>query len=356
MYSTLLSMRHRAARRAMLAFAGTVLIAACDTDEPVAPKPAAVPEAAQSALLPSKTGNIVIKIFDQNQNPWTQPFSGFQITGPTVATWGVDDNQQPDTDPTTGVLLLKSLAPGTYKVCEFGPAIGFGVVGNSCQTTQVFAGATSGLFFVNAPDAYLQWAVRDNAWNPIGGATFTLDSTNVLIGHVGDNVSPDADAAVGIYGLKLPFEAKYKMCLLWLPAGYVLAPNQTGCVEKDVKMGTGWDLGSILLVPIHSAFWNVTDGISLIGPATFKVLSGAISIDVVDNAVNDYNPTLGQVAVKLPAAGNYSVCEMVPPLNHWNAQPSCKRITVSAGVPTNAGTFVNPEKQVYYPGGRTGNE
>jgi len=340
----------------MLAFAATSLLGACDTDEPVAPKPAAVPAAAQSAKLPSNTGNIVIKIFDQNQNPFTKPFSQFKITGPTTATWGVQDDQLPDTDPTTGVLLIKSLATGMYKVCEIAPPIGYGVVGNSCKTTQVFAGATSGLTFVNAPDAYLKWDVRDNAWNPVGGATFTLDSTNVLIGHVGDNVSPDADPAVGIYGLKLPFEAVYKLCVAWLPAGYVLAPNQTGCVEKDLKMGTGWDLGSIRIVPTHSAFWNVTDGITLIGPSTFKVQSGAISIDVVDNVANDYNPTLGQLAVRLPAAGDYSVCEMVPPVNHWNAQPRCKPITVVAGVSTNAGTFINPEKQVYYPGGRTGNE
>ena len=69
-----------------------------------------------------------------------------------------------------------------------------------------------------------------------------------------------------------------------------------------------------------------------------------------NNGVNDRDPALGKLAVALPEAGAYSVCETIPPVNHWNAQPACKRITVAAGMPMSPGTFINPEKQVYVPG------
>ena len=347
MYAALPFLRIRGRRLSMLAFAGTALLAACDTEQPVAPKPAVIPTAAQPALGPGKSGNIAIKLLDQNQNLLTTPFSQFKITGPGGNTWYASDNDpQTDADTTVGLLVIKSQAPGQYKACEVGPPIGLGVVGQSCQYTDVFIGSTSGLFFYHGTAGYLKWTVTDNGWKPIGGTVFRLDSTNVTIGDVGDNAPADADPAVGIFGVNIPFEAVYKVCVFSLPAGYVLGPNQPSCFSHEVKMNTGWDLGNFYIVPIYSATWNVIDGVSLIGPSTFQVVSKGINITVVDNLANDYNPTLGQIAVKLPNAGDYSVCETVPPANHWNATPSCKRIKVAAGVPALPGTFINYEKQV----------
>jgi hypothetical protein len=328
------------------------VLAACDNDEAVAPKPAAVPTAAQPQLLPGKTGNLVIKTLDQNQNILTQTMASFEINAPSK-TWWANDNMDADADTSTGVLVYKSLVPGSYKVCVFSTPSGYGLVGSRCQYTQVYAGSTSGLFFTYAPEAVLKWTTAlDNPWNYVGGATFRVDSNNVTYQYVTDNVPSDVDPAPGVFQIPIWFEGTWTVCVDKLPAGFVLAPNQPPCKSKDVKMNTGWHLGPFFIVPIFSARWNVTDGLSLIGPSTFKVQSGLIDIDVVDNGVNDYNPVLGELGVKLPKAADYSICEIVPPANHWNATPSCKRVTVVQGVPTAAGTFVNPEKQVYYPGGR----
>ena len=70
---------------------------------------------------------------------------------------------------------------------------------------------------------------------------------------------------------------------------------------------------------------------------------------MTDNDPTDRDPALGKPAVALPQAGDYAVCETIPPLNHWNATPACKRITVAAAMPMSPGTFINPEKQVFVP-------
>jgi len=57
----------------------------------------------------------------------------------------------------------------------------------------------------------------------------------------------------------------------------------------------------------------------------------------------------GKVAVKLTAAGTYSICETVPPNGYWNAQPACTQIPVATGEPVWTEYFVNPEAQVYKP-------
>jgi hypothetical protein len=110
--------------------------------------------------------------------------------------------------------------------------------------------------------------------------------------------------------------------------------------------------------PTFSAYWQVTDGTvgadfhyNLIGPSTFTVVNalGGAPITVVDNGVNDIDGNLGKVAVKLPAAGTYSICETVPPNGYWNAQPACKQVPVATGEAGWAEWFINPEKQVYKP-------
>ena len=61
MYDALPSLNRRARRLSSLALMGVALVAACDTDETVAPKPAAlaaIPAAAQPQLGPGKTGSI----------------------------------------------------------------------------------------------------------------------------------------------------------------------------------------------------------------------------------------------------------------------------------------------------------
>lgn len=356
MYDALPSLNRRARRLSSLVLMGVALVAACDTDETVAPKPAAaptIPEAAQPQLLPGKTGSIAIKLFDQNKNLITgQYYTGFEIKSPSGKIWWANDNLQNDADSTWGVLVLKSLVPGQYRVCATSMPYGYGVVGQTCRYPGVYAGSTTGAFFDYAPEAVFKWEVKDDGGNLIGGTTFRVDSTNVQFQNVTDDTPPDVDPVSGQFTIPIRFEGTWTACLDQLPAGYVIAPNQPKCASRDVKMQTGWHLGTFLIVPIYSANWTVTDGVTAIGPSTFEVLSGAIKITVVDNGMNDYNPTLGKMAVKLPSAGPYSVCEIIPPVNHWNANPSCHRIAVEDGVPASAGYFINYEKQVYYPGPR----
>jgi hypothetical protein len=355
MYVALPSMRRRTHRLASLAIFSVALLAACDSDKPLAPKPATVPTDATPQLLPYKTGTLVLKLVDQNQNivPQLLPdvHARFAITGPNNKTWVATDDSLPDSDPTPGMLVLKALVPGVYKACEISTPFGFGVVGQSCLYTQVYSGSTSGLHFVHAKEADRLWSVMDEVSNYVGGTVFQLDSTNVTMGQIADDDWPsDMDPGTGRFHLILKYEATYKLCLKQVPPGYVQYAGQDPCVVTSVKMNTQEKFPTFRVVPTYSANWTVTDGITLIGPSTFKVFKGLGGFLVVDNGVNDRDPALGKLAVALPEAGEYSVCETIPPVNHWNAQPACKRITVAAGIPMSPGTFVNPEKPVYVPG------
>ena len=72
-----------------------------------------------------------------------------------------------------------------------------------------------------------------------------------------------------------------------------------------------------------------------------------ISIDVVDNGLNDLDPRPGITWAKLPKAGVYTLCETKPPAGHWNANPACRTLNVAADVPANGGQyFYNYEAQV----------
>jgi hypothetical protein len=138
----------------------------------------------------------------------------------------------------------------------------------------------------------------------------------------------------------------------------VFPANKPTCVTQDIKMETGVaDFGTFTVYPTLSASWKVTDGsvdannqYNLIGPSTFRVsFPGGSTANAVDNGNADYDPAVGRIAVQFPFAGNYTICEIVPPVNHWNAQQPCKQFTVVAGVPVDLGYFINYEKQVFKP-------
>jgi hypothetical protein len=213
--------------------------------------------------------------------------------------------------------------------------------------------------FINPTIARLRWKVVDAWQNYVGGATFALqDSNATVIATFVDNAAPDIDPTPGKFEVKLPTEGVYQLCTVTPPAGYVYPGQQVFCMGHLVQHGQITTSPPYTVYPLFSAYWGVTDGTvdanfypTLIGPSTFKVTSsgGAFTVNVVDNGLNDIDTTLGKLAVKLPAGGYYSVCEIVPPPNHWNAKPSCKRINVTSGVPEWAEWFVNPEAQVIYP-------
>jgi hypothetical protein len=361
MFSNLLSARHGALRLSSALVAASAFLAACDNDsQPVAPKAppvASAPVAGDPSLSPRVSGNIVIKLIDKNKNLISTGTAQLKITGPSNNTFWMYDNDASDSDSTTGQIVLKHLSTGTWKVCEVGPPNGYGVVGSFCQTTDVYVGATSGLFYTNAPITILTWSVKDNGANLVGGATVTLDSNNVVIGQILDNSPSDGDPVAGKFELPIPYETNYRICFTTAPQGYVLYPGQQTCFSGAIKMGMGVvDWGTFVVAPNLSASWKVTDGTvdangqpTLIGPAGFRLTLGATSVDFADNGPADYDPTVGKIAVQLPFAGTYTICETVPPVNHWNANPACKQLNVASGVPVDLGLFVNYEKQVFKP-------
>jgi len=334
-------------------------LGACDTDKPIAPTIKEAPKAAAPSLDPSKTGAVVIRIVDAANNVIPITGGGFTVEGPGQTTWSIMDagpnDQQYDADPAGGVIWIKNLAPGQYKFCEALPPAGYGVVNPRCQTTGVYVGSTSGLWFKNLPVAHIKWVVTDYASNLIGGASFTLDSNNVKVVTVGDGSFWDTDPAPGKFDVKIPYESYWKLCVTTPPAGYLFPINAVTCVANNIKQGTVQDFGNFGVNPVYSVYWKVADAAyTLIGPSTFQLKSadGLYNFSAVDNSINDFDPVLGKIAVKLPGAGGkfWSICETVPPANHWNAQPACKRISVASNQPASADYFINPEKQVYYPG------
>ncbi|MGH7710123.1 MAG: hypothetical protein ACREOG_02505, partial [Gemmatimonadaceae bacterium] len=65
-----------------------------------------------------------------------------------------------------------------------------------------------------------------------------------------------------------------------------------------------------------------------------------------DNGQNDYDNRPGRVAVNLPVAGSYLICETQAPPNHWLQKRPCNTHTVAYAVPKWVGWFINHEAQV----------
>jgi hypothetical protein len=357
MYDALPSYSRSARALLALAFGSVALLSACDTDQAVAPSPAATaPSKPNEALSPLNSGNLVIKVVDQNQNPITNAafVTGFKVTGPNNITWVEWDEDGKDYAPGMGVVLRKNMTPGLYKVCEFSPPPTYGVVGMSCRFANVYVGATSGVVFTNLPATHVKFTIKDQSQKLIGGfASFNLDTSGVaLVQGVTDNGALDLDPVEGKVDVEVRFESTFKVCVNQLPFGYILLPNQPACVSKSIKMGAGTvDYGNFGIIKQFSASWQVTDWVGgLLGPSTFEIyFNGNYITDFVDNVSWDDDPTLGKMAVTLPFAGDYKVCEKVPPAGHWLPQQPCKQFTVASGVPVSLGNFVNPEAQV--PGG-----
>jgi hypothetical protein len=248
------------------------------------------------------------------------------------------------------------LEPGLYKVCEIQPVAFYGISSPACKSTGVYAGATSGLFFLALPIARVQWTVVDFIPTVVGGAVFTLaDSTTKVIAMFVDNSFTDSDPVPGAFQLQLYIDATFTVCQSSPPPGYYFIAANTVCKTFTTKQGTVTTLANTIAYPIASAVWRVTNGVkdindqlTLIGPSTFTVSGGpnSVIIPIVDNGPDDFDARVGRLALKLPATGIYSICETVPPVGYKNAAPSCKRIPIATGVPGNGGYFTNQELQV----------
>lgn len=358
MSKTLLSFPRAALRLSRFAVAGVAFVAACDDNQPAAPKPPTIPATAKAAVISPKTGSLVMKVFDEKQALITTSPATFNVVGPNSATWTLRDGFVNDSDPTVGVSLLTGLTPGLYQVCETEAPVDYAIAKPACGSVTIYANATSGLYLVNPHLPKITVKTVDFVPNPVPWATFTVkDSSNVYQTIIQDNDGIDLDKTFGTVTMQLPFEGKYTLCQAGPPPGYAYPVAQIKfCFDFTVKNAEVKQVATFTVYPIASAYWQVTDGTininnfyNLIGPSSFKVYAANQTwTDVTDNGLNDIDPTLGKVAVKLPVAGSYQICETTPVPNHWNANPACKPITVATGVPAWAEWFINYEKQVFH--------
>lgn len=340
------------------------LLAACDNDEPVAPKAAQVPTSAQPALYPIRTGGLRMTAVDDAGTLVSGDGTVFKVTDSQNNTVIVQDQLFPkDADPKKGVVVVMGLAAGVYNVCQSGWAEGYLLGTQPCVTANVAPGVVKDAgTFVNPrqPKVSIS-ATAVGTGKLLGGGTFIIkDSLGMGINVVGDNGGPDYDKADGKFLVYLPNQGKYRVCVHTFPAGGMVPVAQLPYCSADFQVvyGQTFTVPPFVFNPQWSGTWGVTNGYQdangywPIGPSSFKVYNPVIHAwwDIVDNGWNDHDPTLGKIHMSFPNGGAFSVCEVTPPPNHWNAQPNCKTLNiVTAGLPASAGWFINPEKQVYMP-------
>ena len=341
MKATLISFDRRGLRRSSLALLGAVTLAACDDERPLplGPNPTSAPTEA-SLAKGVKGGTLIITMVDQNQSTVGTLGGQFTLAKTGQPTYFGVDNGPGDGDAATGVIQRNGLVGGAYTVCQTVAPTDYVMANPACQSVLVIAGGVAQLQFVNVTMARATFRTIDYAFNYIGGAEFKLrDSTAAVIAQFVDNTGPDLDPNPGRFDLKFAVEGTYSICPVTPPPGY-LFPFPAGCVGFQVTHGKESPMPEFWVYPPYSAYWHVTDGTwtpdfyaVLIGPSTFEVTGNAYTATIVDNGANDFDTRLGRLAINLPDEGWYTVCQTVPPINHQNATPSCKRIEVKKAVP-----------------------
>jgi hypothetical protein len=203
----------------------------------------------------------------------------------------------------------------------------------------------------------VQWATVTNVGTLTGpGSTYTVKDSLGGGWTVTDNNWPDSSPQDGSLQKSLSHPGTWTICQTAAATGYVLPAGQT-CSKVVVKWGDiGWGGEFVNNLP-YSANWGVTEGV-VDASNNYVPLAGAKftvqyqrslnKTPVDDNGQNDYDPRPGRVAVKLGAAGTYTVCESQAPANHWLPKPPCKTINVTYATPAFVGWFITPESQVIY--------
>ena len=338
-------------RRSALAVVGAVVVTACETDKPLAPR-AAEPTSASLALAPSKDkGSLSIKMLDQNGQLVKAPGARFTVTAKGGLTFNAIDNGVQDADPVVGAVRIAGLTPATYLVCEIIPPPGY-VQPTECASATVGGIIASQVTFLNLTIARVSWTVKDFVGNLVGGMQFTGSDTVGKTDTITDNLPPDLDPKPGRVEV-LARPGNYVVCETKLPAGYVYLPGQTNfCLGGAAEHGKVTNIVDFTIYPEVSAFWYIIGdgqdslGIPLgVGPSQFEVRNAGSTVVkmIPDNGVEDFDLRVGRMAVKLPAAGDWSICQKAAAPNRKIATPPCVRVTVNYGDPKMVGWFYNPE-------------
>jgi hypothetical protein len=352
------------ARRRQLGVCGALLaasvLAACDNNEPTSP--AATPKA--TAANASRGGQIqpaVIswKMLDEKNAVVKYDGAMFEVSGPYGYHKIFYDNSYPeDGDPALGQVKLVGMNDGQYKICQVDVAMGFTLLpASQCFSGYLGVGAQLTFTFFNPRPPYVQWdAVTDVGTLLGGGATFTVKDSLGSGPTVTDDQWPDNPPQPGALQIGLAHPGTWTICETQAPAGYLIPAGQP-CSKVVVNWGDiGWGGSFVNSLP-YSMNWGVTEGVVdannnyvPLGGAKFTVQYGRSlsKTSVDDNGQNDYDPRPGRIAMKLGAAGTYTVCEVQAPANHWLPKPPCKTVSVAYATPAFVGWFITPESQVIY--------
>ena len=346
------------ARLATLALCGVGFLAACDTDQPVAPKVPAMPADASPSVRTTTTGSLAWQVVDIN----AALIGGaqFKVVGPMRSTWIVADNGPADSDPAAGKFKVAGLNPGRYTVCETAAPAKYVLPATPCSSVDVAQGVTSTLKdFVNLHLPVYSTEYADIRNNLVGGGSVMIkDSLGAVIMSITDNDATDENPTAGKFQVTLPAPGKYSQCVLMPPPNYVFPPNQIFfCQSFTAYVNGGNHIGPWTVSPLGSVYWSVIDGFyppnntpGYVGPSTFKITKSDLTFtaDVVDQGANDLDGMVGRVYAKLPGPGTYTICETVAVPNHYLANPACRTVDVVLGVPKWADFFINGLQQVIY--------
>ena len=348
MHASLPSVDRRGRRLSSLVLAGAALLGACDTDRPVGPNPAAIPEAASSARV-AKGGTLIITIVDQNRKAPTTLAAQFTLAKSGGPTYFAVDNGQTDADNAIGVIHVKNLL-GTFNVCQTVAPTDYVLPNPLCQSVTVAPGVTAQLLFVNLTVARLSWDVNlKYSLQPVGplaGAAFIGMDGGGALDTIVDNSPKDLDPAPGKFEVKV-YSGVYDLCPLSVPATFMWpgpTPPNNGCIGLPVPHGQDTFLAEYSAIPEYSAHWAAQDHVNFqfAGPSTYEVkggTSGTFVATVEDQGKYDLDPALGQVWIQLPEDGDYEVCQTVAPPGLKVADWTCRTITVLRGEPGYAFVF-----------------
>lgn len=357
MFDTLLS----TARRRHVVACGALLAAtsllACDKTDPASP--AVTPSAANKSLgyqIPVTT--IKLTVLDEKNAVVKYSGAEFELFGPFGLHTIIDDDTQDDSDPAFGQVKLVGYVDGQYKICEINVAMGFmPPPSGQCFTGNLAPGGTLNATFFNPRPPYLQWDATTDVGTMLGGgSSFTVKDSLGANWTVTDGTWSDSDPWAGGLQTSVSHPGTWTICEVTAPAGYVKPAGQP-CANVVVTWGSiGWG-GSFANNLPYSLNWGVTEGVldannnyvPLAGAkftVTYSRGLGTTTID--DNGPNDYDPRPGRVALKVGAAGAYTVCEVTAPAQHWLPKPPCQTVYVSYATPAFAGWFLTPQAQVIY--------
>jgi hypothetical protein len=358
MLDTLLSTNRRRQFGVCGALLAVSALAACDKSDPMSP--ALEPTTSQKALGYQIQPTVInLKTVDEKNAVVKWYGAEFEVKGPFGIDKIIDDNGPEDSDPAYGQIKLVGFVDGQYNICEINVAMGFSFPPTGqCVTGYLGVGGQLSFTFFNPRPPYLQWNATDDVGNRLGGASvFTVKDSLGKGWTITDNDPlSDSDPWAGGLQTSVSHPGTWTICETVAPAGYVKPAGQP-CKNIVVAWGgIGFAGGFDNDLP-YSLNFGVTEGVldvnnnyvPLAG-AKFTVAyqRGLSKFNVDDNGPNDYDPRPGRVAVKLTAAGAYTVCEVTAPANHWLPKPPCQTVTVGYASPAFVGWFITPQSQVIY--------